>query len=190
MKISRNDRLWAAMVELGFERSRFAKPLQREHGGFALGDSFAEDKLLSHRRLLAADEIGNPVFLLSDRPTTSEIVERFLYYWRDQLALIAFNYSGDYGGGWQRLVDNTVQRYGPPSSENSQKAVWNDGYSVFILARKLSASISASLGDLVFLLRHFDLNLAPTSDRRTEFTDQPENFTLKRVNFPAQDYRF
>jgi len=44
------------------------------------------------------------------------LLEKILYYWHDQLALIKLKYGCGYSGGWKQLVEQTTERYGPPST--------------------------------------------------------------------------
>jgi hypothetical protein len=157
MDVSHNVRICQAMFELGFEYSRFSKRLVRTYAGFTLGDNVSAFETSEKGRLLGTDEIGGKIYFFSTRDVSSELVEKILYYWHDQLALIKLKYSGSYSGGWKHLVEQTTEKYGPPSREGCRRAIWNDGQTVLILDHDLAAYITASLGDLAFVLKYLDL---------------------------------
>ena len=157
MDVNHNVRICQAMIELGFEYSRFSKRLVRTDAGITLGDKVSAFETAEKGRLLGTDEIGGKIYFFSTRYVSSELVEKILYYWHDQLALIKLKYSGSYSGGWKHLVEQTTKKYGPPSREGGRRAIWNDGQTVLILDHDLAAYITASLGDLPFVLKYLDL---------------------------------
>ena len=157
MDVSHNVRICQALIELGFEYSRFSKPLVRTYAGFTLGDNVSAFETSEKGRLLGTDEIGGKIHFFSTRYVSSELLEKILYYWHDQLALIKLKYGCGYSGGWKQLVEQTTERYGPPSRVGYRRAIWNDGQSVLILDHDLAAYITASLGDLAFVLKFLDL---------------------------------
>ncbi len=157
MDVNQNVRICQAMIELGFEYSRFSKRLVRTDAGITLGDNVSAFETAEEGRLLGTDEIGGKIYFFSTRYVSSELVEKILYYWHDQLALIKLKYSGSYSGGWKHLVEQTTKKYGPPSREGGRRAIWNDGQTVLILDHDLAAYITASLGDLAFVLKYLDL---------------------------------
>lgn len=157
MDVNQNVRICQAMIELGFEYSRFSKRLVRTDAGITLGDKVSAFETAEEGRLLGTDEIGGKIYFFSTRYVSSELVEKILYYWHDQLALIKLKYSGSYSGGWKHLVEQTTKKYGPPSREGGRRAIWNDGQTVLILDHDLAAYITASLGDLAFVLKYLDL---------------------------------
>ena len=157
MDVSHNVRICQALIELGFEYSRFSKPLVRTYAGFTLGDNVSAFETSEKGRLLGTDEIGGKIHFFSTRYVSSELLEKILYYWHDQLALIKLKYGCGYSGGWKQLVEQTTERYGPPSRVGYRRAIWNDGQSVLILDHDLAAYITANLGDLTFVLKYRDL---------------------------------
>jgi hypothetical protein len=157
MDVSHNVRICQAMFELGLEYSRFSKRLVRTYAGFTLGDNVSAFETSEKGRLLGTDEIGGKIYFFSIRYVSSELVEKILYYWHDQLALIKLKYSRSYSGGWKHLVEQTTEKYGPPSREKGRRAIWNDGQTVLILDHGLATYITASLGDLAFVLKFLDL---------------------------------
>jgi len=157
MNVNHNVRICRAMIELGFEYSRFSKRLVRTYAGITLGDHISAYVTSKKGSLLETDEIGGKIYFFSTRYVSSELVEKILYYWHDQLALIKLKYSGSYSGGWKHLVEQTTKKYGPPSREGDRRAIWNDGQTVLILDHDLAAYITASLGDLAFVLKYLDL---------------------------------
>jgi len=122
-----------------------------------LGDHISVCVTSEKGRLLGTDEIGGNIYFFSTRYRSAELLEQFLFYWHDQLALIKLKYIGTYAGGWKRLVEQTTEKYGLPSTVRCRRAIWNDGQSVLILDHDLAAYISASLGDLAFVLKYLDL---------------------------------
>jgi len=157
MDVNHNVRICQAMIELGFEYSRFSKRLERTYAGITLGDNVSAFETAEKGRLLGTDEIGGKIHFFSTRYVSSELLEKILYYWHDQLALIKLKYGCSYSGGWKQLVEQTTEKYGPPSREGSRRAIWNDGQTVLILDHDLAAYITASLGDLAFVLKYLDL---------------------------------
>ena len=157
MEVTHNVRICQAMIELGFEYSKFSKRLDRTYAGFTLGDHISAYVTSEKGSLLGTDEIGGKIYFFSTRYVSSELVEKILYYWHDQLALIKLKYSGGYSGGWKHLVEQTTEKYGSPSREGGRRAIWNDGQTVLILDHDLAAYITASLGDLAFVLKYLDL---------------------------------
>lgn len=157
MEVSHNVRICRAMIELGFEYSRLSKRLDRKYAGFTLGDHISAFETSEKGTLLGTDEIGGKICFFSTRYVSSELLEKILYYWHDQLALIKLKYSRGYLGGWEHLVEQTTEKYGPPSRKEGRRAVWNDGQTVLILDYDLAAYITASLGDLAFVLKYLDL---------------------------------
>ena len=174
MDVSHNVRICQAMFELGFEYSRFSKRLDRTYAGITLGDNVSAFETSEKGRLLGTDEIGGKIYFFSTRYVSSELLEKILYYWHDQLALIKLKYGCSYSGGWKQFVEQTTKKYGPPSKEGSQRAIWNDGQSVLMLDHNLAAYITASLGDLTFVLKYRDLH---------------ESSAAKHSNYPLR-YRF
>jgi len=157
IELNHNARICQAMIELGFEYSRFSKRLDRKYSGITLGDHISAYVTSEKGRLLGTDEIGGKIYFFSTRYVSSELLEKILYYWHDQLALIKLKYGRGYSGGWKHLVEQTTKKYGPPSREGGRRAIWNDGQTVLILDHDLAAYITASLGDLAFVLKYLDL---------------------------------
>jgi hypothetical protein len=145
------------MIELGFEYSKFSKRLDRTYADITLGDHISAYVTSEKGSLLGTDEIGGKIYFFSTRYVSSELLEKIQYYWHDQLALIKLKYDRSYSGGWKQLVEQTTEKYGSPSREGCRRAIWNDGQSVLILDHDLTAYITASLGDLAFVLKFLDL---------------------------------
>ena len=157
IEVNHNARICQAMIELGFEYSKFSKRLDRTYAGFTLGDHISAFVTSEKGRLLGTDEIGGKIYLFSTRYLSSELLEQILYYWHDQLALIKLKYSRSYSGGWKHMVEQTTEKYGPSSREGCRRAIWNDGQTVLILDHDLATYITASLGDLAYVLKYLDL---------------------------------
>lgn len=166
IEVSHNGRIYQAMIDLGFESSRFSKRLDRSFSGLTLGDHISALITSEKARLVGTDEVGGTIHYFATRCESSELLEQVLYYWHDQLALITLKHSGGYGGGWNSVVEQTTDKYGPPSREGIRRAIWNDGQTVLILDRDLAAYITASLGDLGFALKYLHLqnSLTPQLD--------------------------
>jgi len=169
MEVTHNVRICQAMIELGFEYSRFSKRLDRTYAGFTLGDHISAYVTSEKGRLLGTDEIGGKIYFFSTRYVSSELLEKILYYWHDQLALIKLKYGRSYSGGWQPLVEQTTDKYGPPSRAEGQRAIWNDGQTVLILEDDLAVCVTASLGDLAFVLKYLDLQ-KPSAAKLSKYT--------------------
>jgi hypothetical protein len=164
IEASHNLRICRALTDLGFDASRFSKQLERSLAGATLGEPISGCETAANGRLLGTDEIGGTIHYIYTRYDSLELAERVLYHWHGQLALIRLKYRDSYRGGWNFLVAQARDNYGPPSREKGRRAIWNDGRTVLILDDEPATNITANLSDLGFALKYLDLqkSLAPT----------------------------
>ena len=70
-----------------------------------------------------------------------------------RLALMMIDYR-DFGlGGWDQLVKQTTEKYGPPMGDG-QNADWNDGSTALRFKHELSGNIMITMEDLAVMSKY------------------------------------
>jgi len=70
-----------------------------------------------------------------------------------RLALIKTEYRDVGSAGWDQMVKESTEKYGPPWGDN-RTTVWNDGTTVLSLRHEISGNITVTLEDLVAMSKY------------------------------------
>ena len=127
-------------------------PLDRSHAGLTLGDneaSFAAAKKGDYAGKSGAD--GNYYRYTGTLPEAA--VTMGVLFVVGRLAFLTIEYR-DFGlGGWQQLVKETTEKYGPPMGD-AQTAMWNDGVTALSLRHEPGGNIMIVLEDFPAMAKY------------------------------------
>ena len=70
-----------------------------------------------------------------------------------RLALITTEYRNVGPAGWEQLIKESTEKYGPALGDN-RTAVWNDGTTVLSLRHELNGNITVTLEDLAAMSKY------------------------------------
>jgi hypothetical protein len=130
------------------------RPLDKNHAGLTLGDN--EASFTAAQKGDYAGKIGPDGNYYRYTGTLPEgAINMGALFVAGRLALMMIDYR-DFGlGGWEQLVKQTTDKYGPPIGEG-QTADWNDGASALNFKHELSGNIKITLEDLAVMSKYSD----------------------------------
>ena len=130
------------------------RPLDKNHAGLTLGDN--EASFTAAQKGDYAGKIGPDGNYYRYTGTLPEgAINMGALFVAGRLALMMIDYR-DFGlGGWEQLVKQTTDKYGPPISEG-RTADWNDGASALNFKHELSGNIKITLEDLAVMSKYSD----------------------------------
>ena len=70
-----------------------------------------------------------------------------------RLALITTEYRDVGSAGWEQLIKESTEKYGPPAGD-ARTAVWNDGTTILNLRHELTGNITVTLEDFAAMSRY------------------------------------
>ena len=76
-----------------------------------------------------------------------------------RLALIMIEYRDFGAAGWNQLVNETTEKYGPPLGD-TRTAVWHDGTTLLSLKHQTNGNISITLEDVAAMSRYSEQDRA------------------------------
>ena len=130
------------------------RPLDKNHAGLTLGDdepSFRAAKKGDYVDKSGPD--GNYYRYTGTLPDGG--VNMGALFVAGRLAFIMIDYR-DFGlGGWEQLVKETTEKYGPPMGDE-RTADWNDGATALRFKHEPSGNIKIALEDLAVMSKYSD----------------------------------
>ena len=128
------------------------RPLDRNHAGLTLGDDEA-----SFRAAQKGEDAGKSGPDGNYYRYTGTLPEGAInmgaLFVTGRLALMTIDYR-DFGlGGWEQLVKQTTEKYGPPMGEG-RTADWNDGATALSFKHELNGNIMITLEDLAVMSKY------------------------------------
>jgi hypothetical protein len=131
-----------------------SRPLDRNHAGLTLGDDEASFKAAQKGDY--AGKIGPDGNYYRYTGTLPEgAINMGALFVAGRLALMMIDYR-DFGlGGWDQLVKQTTEKYGPPMGDG-RNADWNDGATALSFKHELSGNIMITMEDLAVMSKYSD----------------------------------
>jgi len=128
--------------------------IARSQGGFSLGDDESSFKAFQSGIFLGKSGAeANYYQYYGDLPEGG--IDMGLMFIDGRLAFIVIQYR-DFGlGGWDQLIKQTTNNYGPPT-EDSQTAVWSDDTTALTLTREPTGNIVMTLENLTPMAKYSD----------------------------------
>lgn len=128
------------------------RPLDRNHAGLTLGDD--EASFIAAQRGEHAGKSGPDGNYYRYTGTLPEgAINIGALFVTGRLALMMIDYR-DFGlGGWEQLVKQTTEKYGPPMGDG-RTADWNDGATALNFKHELSGNIMITLEDLAVMSKY------------------------------------
>jgi len=128
------------------------RPLDRSHAGLTLGDneaSFTAAKKGDYAGKSGAD--GNYYRYTGTLPETA--INMGVLFVVGRLAFLTVEYR-DFGlRGWEQLVKETTEKYGPPMGD-AQSAAWNDGVTALSFRREANGNTIIVLEDFLVMAKY------------------------------------
>jgi hypothetical protein len=128
------------------------RPLDRSHAGLNLGDnesSFTAAKKGDYVGKSGAD--GNYYRYTGTLPEAA--INMGVLFVVGRLAFLTIEYR-DFGlKGWEQLVKETTEKYGPPMGD-AQSAAWNDGVTALSLRREPNGNTMIILEDFLVMAKY------------------------------------
>jgi len=128
------------------------RPLDRNHAGLTLGDneaSFTAAKRGDYAGKIGLD--GNYYRYTGSLPEGA--VNLGTLFVAGRLASMMIDYR-DFGlGGWEQLVKQTSEKYGPQIGDE-RNACWNDGVTALCFKHELSGNIVITLEDFAAMSKY------------------------------------
>ena len=129
-----------------------SRPLDRNHAGLTLGDD--ESSFIAAQKGDYAGKSGpdgNYYRYTGSLPEGA--ISMGALFVASRLALMMIDYR-DFGlGGWDQLVKQTTEKYGPPMGEG-RTADWNDGATALSFKHELSGNIMITLEDSAVMSKY------------------------------------
>jgi hypothetical protein len=128
------------------------RPLDRNYAGLTLGDNEAS---------FAAAQKGEYVgksgpdanYYRYIRTLPEGAIDLGALFATGRLAFITIQYH-DFGSeGWEQLITQTSEKYGPPTGD-TRNAVWNDGITALSFRRDSSGNITIILEDFIVMSKY------------------------------------
>jgi hypothetical protein len=130
------------------------RALDRSHAGLTLGDDEA-----SFKAAQKADNAGksgpNGNYYRYTGTLPEGAINMGVLFVAGRLAFMMIDYR-DFGlGGWDQLVKQTSEKYGPPMGDG-RTADWNDGATALSFKHELSGNIKITLEDSAVMSKYSD----------------------------------
>ena len=130
------------------------RPLDRNHAGLTLGDD--ESSFTAAQKGDYAGKIGSDGKYYRYTATLPEGATNMgALFVTGRLALMMIDYRALGLGGWEQLVKQTTEKYGPPMGDQ-RTADWNDGATALSFRHELSGNIKITLEDLAVMSKYSD----------------------------------
>lgn len=128
------------------------QPIERNHAGLRLGDD--ESPFTASQKGVNLGKIGaEGNFYRYSGALPEGAIDMGVLFVTGRLALITIEYR-DFGlGGWEQLVKQTVEKYGPALGD-TRTAVWNDGTTALTLTHESRGDITVTLEDSAVMAKY------------------------------------
>jgi hypothetical protein len=127
-------------------------PLDRNHAGLTLGDneaSFTAAQKGEYAGKSGPD--GNYYRYTGTLPETA--ISLGALFTAGRLAYMRIVYGNLGLGGWEQLVKQTTEKYGPPKGD-AQTTLWNDGTTTLSFRHESSGNITIILEDVAMMVKY------------------------------------
>jgi hypothetical protein len=128
------------------------RPIERNFANLRLGD---DESLFSNAKkgvAIANNGYAGNFYSYPDGLPEGAIKMGVLFS-TGRLALITTEYRDVGSAGWDQLVKQSTEKYGPAVGDN-RTAVWNDGTTLLSLRHELSGNITITLEDLAAMSKY------------------------------------
>ena len=133
-------------------KSNALRPIERSFTNLRLGDD--ESLFSAAKKGVAVANTGHDGNFYSFSNGLPEgAIKMGVLFSTGRLALITTEYRDVGSTGWDQLVKESTEKYGPPLGDN-RTAVWNDGATILSLRHELSGNITINLEDLAAMSKY------------------------------------
>ena len=133
-------------------KSNALRPIERNFANLRLGDDESPFNATKKGMAVANNGYDGNFYIYPDSLPEGAIKMGILFT-TGRLALITTEYRDVGTAGWDKLIKESTEKYGPALGDN-RTAVWNDGTTVLSLRHELNGNITITLEDLAAMSKY------------------------------------
>lgn len=127
-------------------------PIERNHANLTLGDD-ESSFIASHKGVYLGKSGSEGNYYRYSGSLPKGAINMGLFFVTGRLAFVSVEYHDLGAGGWEQLVKQTSDKYGPPLGD-TQSAIWNDGTTTLTLKHESNGDITILLEDFAAMSKY------------------------------------